>query len=82
VGVRERKRREESKGLTATGAVAAPDANPVVMLIVRLLAAVPMADDRIALTNGTLPQNNVGALFGPVGFELVRRRRKWDKDNR
>jgi hypothetical protein len=52
------------------------------MLIMRLLAPVSMPDDRIALTNGTLPQNNIGALFGPVGFELVRRRRKWDKDNR
>jgi len=45
VGVRERKRREESEGLAATGAVAAPDPDPVVMLIVRLLAAAPMADD-------------------------------------
>jgi hypothetical protein len=82
VRVRERKRREESEGLTATGAVAAPDPNPVVMLIVRLLAAAPMADDGIALTNGTSPQDNVGALFGPVGFQLVRRRGKWDKKNR
>jgi len=82
VGVRERKRREESEGLAATGAVAATDCDPVVMLIVRLLAAAPMADDRIALTNGTSTQDDPGALFGPVGFELVRRRRKWDKDNR
>jgi hypothetical protein len=32
-------------------AAAAADANPVVMRIVRLLAAAPMADDQIASTN-------------------------------
>jgi hypothetical protein len=82
VGVRERKRREESESLAATGAVAAPDPDPVVMLIVRLLAAAPVADDRIALTNGTSPQDDAGALLGPVGFELVWRWGKWDKENR
>ena len=82
VRVRERKRREESEGVVATRAVAAPDPNPVVMLIVRLLAAAPMADDGIALTHRTSPQDNVGALLGPVGFELVRRGGKWDKKNR
>ena len=45
VRVRQRKRREESEGLVAPRAVAAPDPNPVVMLIVRLLAAAPMAND-------------------------------------
>jgi hypothetical protein len=52
------------------------------MLIVRLLAAVSMADDRIALTNRASPQDDFGAARGPIGFELVRRDRKWDKQNR
>lgn len=82
MGVRERKGREESEGFAATGAVATPDPDPVVMLIVRLLAAAPMADDRIALTNGTSPQDDAGALFGPVSFELAWQWGKWDKENR
>jgi hypothetical protein len=53
-----------------------------VMFIVRLLAAVSVADDRIALTHGASPQDDLGALFRPVGFELARRGGKWDKDNR
>ena len=80
--VRERKQRKEGKGLPATVAEATPDPNPVVMFIVRLLAAAPVADDRVACTNGASPQNDLNAAFGPIGFELVRRGAKWDKENR
>ena len=80
--VRERKLRKEGKGLPATVAEAAPDPNPVVMFIVCLLAAASVADDRIALTNGASPQHDLNAAFGPIGFELVRRGAKWDKENR
>ena len=80
--VRKRKPREEGEGLPATGAAAAADANPVVMLVVCLLAAASMADDRIVLTNGALPQNRVGTIGGPIRFQLVRRDGKWDKQNR
>ena len=73
VRVRERKQRKEGEGLPATVAEAAPDPNPVVMFIVRLLAAAPVADDRIAFTNGASPQNDLNAALGPIGFELVRR---------
>jgi hypothetical protein len=41
-----------------------------------------MADDRILLTNGALPQNGLGTTGGPIGFQLVRRDGKWDKENR
>jgi hypothetical protein len=82
VRVRGRKRRQEGEGLPATVAAPATDPNPVVMLIVRLLAAASMADDRIAFTNGAAPQDHFGALFGPIGFQLVRRGGKWDKKNR
>ena len=80
--VRERKQRKEGEGLPATVAKAASDPNPVVMFIVRLLAAAPMADDRIAFTNRTSPQDNLAGLFGPIGFELVQWDGKWDKKNR
>jgi hypothetical protein len=82
VRVRERKQRQEGEGLPATGAATASDANPVVLLTVRLLAAVSMADDRIALTNRASPQDDFGAVRRPIRFELVRRDGKWDKQNR
>jgi len=82
MGVRKRKPRQEGEGLPAIGAASAADANPVVMLVVSLLAAASMTDDRIVLTNRALPQNNPGAAGGPIRFQLVRRDGKWDKENR
>jgi hypothetical protein len=82
VGVREGKRRQKGEGLPTTPALTATDWDPVVVRIVRLLAASSVTGDRIALTNGTSSQDNVGALFGPIRIELVRRDRKWDKKNR
>jgi hypothetical protein len=52
------------------------------MFIMRLLATASVADDRITFTSRTSPQNNLGATHGPIRFELVRRRGKWDKQNR
>src|SRR5258708_15762494 len=52
------------------------------MFIMRLLATASVADDRITFTNGTSPQNNLGATHGPICFELVRRCGKGDKQNR
>ena len=82
VRVRGREGRQKRERLPATRAVSATDLNPVVMLIVSLLATASVADDRIALTNGAASQDDVGALFGPTRFELVRWGRKWDKENR
>jgi hypothetical protein len=52
------------------------------MLIVCLLAAAAVTDDRIAFTSGTSPQNDLGTTRRPIRFELVRRDGKWDKKNR
>jgi hypothetical protein len=52
------------------------------MLIVRLLAPATVPDDRIAFANRTSPQHDVLDIASPVGFELVWRGRKWDKENR
>ena len=82
MGVRERKQRQEGEGLSATVAATAPDLDPIMVFIVRLLAAVPMADDRIAFTSGASPQDDFGAACRPIGFELVWRDGKWDKQNR
>ena len=82
VRVRERKQREEGEGPLATGTATATNANPIVMLIMRLLAAASVTDDRINFTRRASPQNNLGAARGPIRFELVRRCGKWDKQNR
>ena len=79
--VRERKQREESESLPANWAATATDANPIVILIVCLLAAAAVADYRIPFTCRAAPQDLV-AVSGPIRFKLVRRRRKWDKKNR
>jgi len=57
------------------------DRNPIMMLIVRLLAAASMPDDRLPLTYRASPQDLVAVPL-PLSFKLVRRRRKWDKENR
>ena len=82
LGVRERKQRQEGEGLSATVAATAPDLDPIMVFIVRLFAAVSMADNRIAFTSGASPQDDFGAARGPIRFTLVRRDRKWDKQNR
>jgi hypothetical protein len=80
--VRERKQRQESEGLSAIRAATATDLNPVVILIVSLLAAASVADNRTTFTNGALRQDDLIAVSGPVSFEVVRRGKKWDKENR
>jgi mannose/cellobiose epimerase-like protein (N-acyl-D-glucosamine 2-epimerase family) len=49
--VRKREHRKKSKGRPAIGAAAAMDPNPVMMLVVGLLAAAAVTDDRIPFTN-------------------------------
>ena len=49
-----RKQRKESEGRPTTGAAAAMDLNPVVMLVVGLLAAASVTNDRIPFTNRAL----------------------------
>jgi hypothetical protein len=82
VGVGRRERGEQGESLPATRAKAASNPNPVVMLVVRLLAATTVTDDRIAFANRASPQHDVLAVASPVSFELVQRGRKWDKKNR
>ena len=82
MGIREREQGKQSEALPASGAKAASDPNPIVMLIVRLLAPATVPDDRIAFANRASPQHEVLDITSPVGFELVRRGRKWDKKNR
>jgi hypothetical protein len=82
VGVGEREQGKQGEGLSATRAKAASDPNPVVMFIVGLLAPPTVTDDGIPFANRASPQDDLVAVASPVGFELVRRGRKWDKENR
>ena len=79
--IRERKQWQKSESLSTHCTATAVDQNPIVMPIVRLLAAPSVADDRILLTLRASPQDLV-AVFLPLSFQLVRRYRKWDKVNR
>ena len=71
MGIREREQGKQSEALSATRAKAAPDPNPVVMFIVRLLAPATMTDDGIAFANRASPQDELIAVCGPIGFQLV-----------
>jgi hypothetical protein len=53
-----------------------------VVCIVRLLAATSVANDQIASTKRASPQDDFRAACRPIGFELVWRDGKWDKQNR
>jgi hypothetical protein len=82
LSVGQREQRKQGKGLPATMAKSASNPNPVVMFIVRLLAAATVTDDGIAFANRTSAQHDPFGIASPIGFELVRRSRKWDKKNR
>jgi mannose/cellobiose epimerase-like protein (N-acyl-D-glucosamine 2-epimerase family) len=69
--IRERKQWQESEGLSTHRAATATNRNPIMMLIVRLLAAASVADDRLALTYRASPQDLVTVLF-PLSFKLAR----------
>jgi len=49
--VRERKHRKECERSSAASTTAATNPDPIVMLVVRLFAAVPVANDRILFTD-------------------------------
>ncbi len=78
----EGEQREKGEGPPAKLANPASDPNPVVAFIVRLLAATAMTDNGIAFTNRASTQQSSVAIASPIAFDLVRRGRKWDKNNR
>ena len=80
VGVREREGRQEGEGLVARFTTAAPHPNPIVFLVMSLLAAAAVANDGIAQTQGALARNL--PRFGPIHLEVVLRGRKCDKQSR
>jgi hypothetical protein len=80
--VREREHRKKREGHPAISAAAAMDPNPVVILVVRLLKAPAMTNDRIPFTKRASAYDDLVAVFRPVGGKLVRRDGNWDKVDR
>ena len=80
--VREREHRKEGKGHPAIGAATAPDPNPVVILVVGLLAAPAVTNDRIVFTERASAYHGLVAVLRPIGCNLVRRDGNWDKEDR
>ena len=78
----QRKHRQKGEGLAAASASAAADSNPVVMLVVRLLAPAPVTNDRVPLTNRTMAYDDLVAVFGPANRKLFQRDRHWDEEDR
>ena len=74
--------REEGECRPTKMTTPASNPNPVVVLIVRLLATVAVTDDGIAFTQRASSQQALLAVARPVAFDLARRGRKWDKNNR
>ena len=61
---------------------AAPDPDPIMMFVMSLFAAAAMTDDGVLRANRAAAQDDFCAGLGPIGFEVVLGRRKWDKQNR
>jgi hypothetical protein len=80
VTVGRREGRQKRERFVAPIAEAAANADPIVIFIMRLLAATAMANDGVLGANRAAAQD--GFRPGPVIFEVVLRGRKWDKQNR
>src|ERR1700676_2809841 len=80
--VRKRKQRKEGEGHPATSAATAMDPDPVVILVVSLLKAPAMTNDRIPFTKRAPAYDDLVAVFRPVGGKLVRRDGNWDEVDR
>jgi len=82
MAVGRREGRQERERLVAPVAQAAANSDPIVAFVMRLLAAAAVADDGVLATNRAAAQDGFRAGLGPIGFEVVLRGRKWDKQNR
>ena len=77
-----RELRQERERLVTRFAPAASNPNPVMVLVVSLFAAAAMPDNRITLTTGAAPQEDLLGENGPITFQLALIGGKWDKKNR
>lgn len=52
------------------------------VFVMRLFLPATVTDDGILQTNGAAAEDDFCSGLGPIGFEVVLRGRKWDKENR
>lgn len=71
VTIRRRKRRKESKCLTAKITESAADLDPIVIFVMRLFSSAAMADDGFAQTKRAHPKDRPSASRGPLGFQFA-----------
>lgn len=77
-----REGRQEGECLTTTVADAAANPDPIMMFIMGLLAPASVTDDGILHANRAATRNGLRARLGPIGFEVVLRGGKRDKQYR
>jgi hypothetical protein len=82
MGIGQGENGKESEGCFALRAEAAASLNPVVTLVMSLFAPSAMADDRIAQTLRTPPNDLFCTGHRPVKGWVAMIDRKWDKENR
>jgi hypothetical protein len=71
--VREREQGKEGECHPAPDAAPTMNPNPIVMFVVSLLAATAVTHNRIVFTKWASAYDELVAVFGPVGCNLVRR---------
>ena len=71
--VREREYRKKGEGHPAIDAAPTMNPNPIVILVVSLLAAAAVTNDRIVFTKRAAAYDDLVAVLRPVGGKLVRR---------
>ncbi len=81
MGIRQGESGKESESMSAEFAEPAAVLDPVVTVVMRLLAPPAMTDERITQTQGTPAQDRFRTCR-PVESQLAMIRRKWDKGNR
>jgi len=82
MGIRQGESGKETESMFADFAEAAVVLDPVMAVVMRLLAPPAMTDDRVAQTEGTPAGDRFRTSRCPVEARLAMVRRKWDKGNR
>ena len=80
--VRKREQGKEGECHPAPDAAPTMNPNPIVMLVMSLLAATAVTHNRISFTKRASAYDDLVAVFRPVGGKLVRRDGNWDKVDR
>ena len=73
VAVRQGEGRQKHERFPTQIANSAPDLDPVVIFVMRLLAPAPMSDDRLLQTNRAMTHDRRATCIGPVRLQVALR---------